>query len=163
MAQKLTVERLRQLLRYDHSDGEFYWLVSSAIRIRVGDQAGSVNGHGRKYIKVDGAQLPAHRLAWLYVHGSFPQFEIDHIDGNPLNNRIENLRDVPGRINAQNRRQAHSSSKSGVLGVTRKGVRWKAQIAIDGRKLYLGTFDKVEQASGAYMKAKRELHSGCTV
>ncbi len=92
---------------------------------------------------------------------------IDHIDGNPANNRLENLRDVSRAVNGQNQKRAQRHNGTGVLGVTRrrnaKSNPYQAHIVVDGRPKYLGVFPTADAASAAYIAAKRALHEGCTL
>jgi hypothetical protein len=122
-----------------------------------------MHAYGYQLVCVDGHKYPAHRLAWLIAHGVWPDGQIDHINGNRADNRLENLRDVPRAINAQNQRRAPKNSASGFLGVSRHNNRWRARITIDKRTVRLGTFDTPHQAYAAYLSAKRQLHDGCTI
>jgi hypothetical protein len=134
----LTQGRLRELLSYDPETGAFTWLVSLGRRVRVGDVAGTFNG---RYwaITVNKRIYMAHRLAWLYVYGSFPKYELDHINGDKIDNRIVNLRDVTGQVNRQNLHRPN---------------RGKATI---------GTFPTASEAHAAYLTAKRVQHPGNTL
>jgi hypothetical protein len=155
----LTAERLREVLNYDPETGIFTWKIKHLSN----KQAGTVHEHGYRRIRVDSVLYLAHRLAWMYSFGSFPANEIDHVDGDKLNNRIDNLRDVPRSINAENLRAAKRHSISGVLGVIKLGSRYKARIAVSGKTICLGRYDTEEEAYQAYLKAKREKHVGCTI
>ncbi len=106
--------------------------------------------------QVDGRSYMAHRLAWLYVHGSWPAFEIDHRDGNRANNRIGNLRDVTRTQNNRNRQRVRLDSESGLIGAfkVRGYNRWKARIRINGRQVSLGCFGSAEAAHQAYCAAR---------
>ena len=104
-----------------------------------------------------------HRIAWLYVYGCWPNNHIDHINGNPDDNSIENLRDVSRKVNLQNMRKATKSSKTGILGVSESAGRFRASIRIDGKAKYLGSFDDAKTAHAAYIDAKRKYHEGCTL
>jgi len=162
---KLTAQRLRELLHYSPDTGVFTWRVSRGGAVCAGDSAGYGNGAGYRKIYIDGGQYMAHRLAWLYTHGSWPSGVIDHRDGDRSNNAIANIRDVSICVNNQNQKRAHSSNRScGLLGVTRDSAgMWQARIRVDGKRRYLGTFKDQEQAGAAYIAAKRLLHAGCTI
>ena len=67
--------------------------------------------NGYRKLKFRGKQYLVHRIAWLLQHGSWPVGDIDHIDGNPSNNKLENLRDVPHSVNLQNRKSAEAGNK----------------------------------------------------
>jgi hypothetical protein len=155
---------VRTLFRYDQATGDLIRLTAPTYKNKVGDIAGCVNvATGYRTVKIRCVGYPAHRLVWLHVHGVWPAHEIDHINGNKLDNRIENLRDVPHQVNVQNLRESTSSSSTGILGVGPHGDRWRARILLNGRTKYLGRFKTKEQAMAAYVAAKRELHFGCTL
>jgi hypothetical protein len=157
----LSVDRLRELLDYNPETGVFIWRVQSG-RQPVGSTAGWKQG-GRIYIKVSGHQVAAHRLAWLYVYGFMPKQQIDHINGDPSDNRITNLRDVSDIENKQNIRKPKAGNKSGYLGVAPNKKRWFAKITVNRQQICLGTYDTPEEAYQAYVAAKRRLHPTCTI
>lgn len=159
----LTAQRLRELLHYDPETGVFTRRVSTSSNAKAGAVAGSNDGKGYLRIWIDSCPYLAHRLAWVYVHGVQPTNHIDHIDGNPANNRIENLRDVSIGVNQQNRHTAQKNNKLGILGVKRHGKKFLAQITVDGKRRSIGTFPSYEQAHSAYLIAKRQFHEGCTI
>lgn len=158
----LTAERLRELICYDLGTGVMTWRVSNG-GAHAGVVAGSLDHKGRRRVYVDARRHFAHRLAWLYVHGSWPDGVIDHIDGNPRNNAIGNLRDVSIAINAQNRHRPQKNNKTGVLGVSQMNGRFRASITLKRTKKFLGMFDTAEEAYAAYVKAKRSIHIGCAI
>lgn len=160
----LTAARLRELLKYDPETGVFTW-VARIKGIKPGSTAGCQRKDGYIVLRVDRSLHPAHRLAWLYVHGEHPKADIDHIDGNPSNNAISNLRDVSRSINNQNQRRPHSKNKSGHLGVSREkgGKLWEARIKGPDGVVRRGHFATPELAHAAYLEAKRALHAGCTI
>jgi hypothetical protein len=158
----LTIERLKELLKYDHKSGIFTWRQRRGGAATAGSMAGAVSG-GRIQIRIDGFFYKAHRLAWLYVHGKWPNDEIDHKDGDVANNRIANLREATPAQNRQNMRKAQSNNKVNLLGVSLAGdqrriKKWQAQISAGRRYYHLGYFITPEEAHRAYIKAKRRIH-----
>lgn len=162
-ASMIDVETIRDLFLYDSASGAFIWRVRCGQRGKIGAVAGYITNKGYRSIKVRGNQVLAHRLAWAYVHGSWPQREIDHINGDPDDNRIANLRDVDRETNQQNIRRASVVSKTHVLGVSKQKNRFRARIRYAGKDKNLGSFKTPELAYQAYVAAKRALHAGCTI
>lgn len=167
----LTADRLRSLLIYDPERGTFTRRdrpdstfankdqAKAWRRHWLGAPAGSLTDRGYVTIRVDGASYRAHRLAWLYMTGSWPLHEIDHRDGDRSNNSFENLRDIPGAGNRQNtKRQANNTS--GFTGVVwAKNVeRWHAKIKINRRTISLGYFETRDAAYRAYLAGKAKHH-----
>lgn len=155
----LTAERLREVLHYDADTGHFTWLVDASGNAPKGSRAGKPGRRLYGRIRIATILYGAHRLAWLWVHGVWPTGVIDHIDGDPSNNRIANLRDVTHQENIFNQR-LRSNSASGLKGVSRDkdGIRWRAYIVKDGRQNWLGSFDTAEEAHAAYCRAAEKLH-----
>ena len=152
----------RKRLCYDSDTGLFTWCVSGP-GVAVGKLAGTESSHGYLYIRLDRKSHRAHRLAWFLVHGEWPNGEIDHIDGNRLNNRIENLRVVDRAGNSQNKSRAQANNRScGLLGVTwnKQHQRWQAKLMANKVRYHVGSFDTPEEAHAAYMAAKARLHIG---
>ena len=151
MAALLTIERLRELIDYDPATGLFICKIARINR-RIGDVEHGTCGRGYIAFCLDGKQYYAHRLAWFYVHGVWPRAEIDHVNRDITDNRMSNLREATRAQNAKN-----------VPGQTLKGImpnheRWQAQIRVDGKRIYLGTFDTRELAHAAYCEASRRMH-----
>jgi hypothetical protein len=161
----LTAARLHELLSYDPATGIFTWRITCGSRAPAGRTAGSISATGYRYIKIAKHSYKAHRLAWLYANGAWPILQIDHINGNPLDNRLANLRNADASLNQQNQRKPRSDSTSGFLGVSwyKHHRKWAARIFLDGRLLHLGFFATAEKAHAAYLKAKRIHHEGCTI
>ena len=151
----LTAERVRQLFSYDSDTGLLTW--------RTGQRAGAVAGTrvapGYIRITIDREIYSAHRLVWVYVHGRWPREHIDHINGQRDDNRLLNLREASHAQNCQNamRRRDNSSGHKGVSW-HRQRQKWQAQIAANGRRWHLGTFETAEEAGAAYRSAAIRLH-----
>lgn len=155
----LTYERLEELFICDPAAGVLRWRVKTNRRIVVGSVAGTINDFGYRVIRVDGQRYRAHRLIWFYVNGEWPKNDIDHINGNPDDNRLENLRDVTTAENIQNQVAAHSRNRSGRLGVTQRKNGFEARICTNGVTESLGLFETGEAAEAAYIQTKRIRHS----
>lgn len=149
----LSQDRLLELLSYDPELGSFVWLVSMKGR-RAGTPAKASRPDGYVRIRVDKKLYYAHRLAWLYMTGEWPKHEIDHINGDPGDNRWCNLREATSTQNHANSRCPDHNS-SGYKGVTFDRIkgRWRAYITVDGRHIFLGFFDTAKSAHDAYFQA----------
>lgn len=159
----ITQNLLKEFLHYDFETGIFNWKTKPSKKTCIGDIVGRIN-KGYIEIKICGRRYFAHRLAWLYVYGNLPKNKIDHIDHDPLNNRIDNLRDVTNAENIQNQIRCQKNNKSsGLLGVSwhKRERKYRAQIRVFGKNKYLGVFDTAEEAHNAYIDAKRIYHSTC--
>lgn len=164
----LSAHRLRSILHFDPSTGIFTWLNYRGGTARAGSVAGHVNAHGYVKITVDGKEKSAHRLAFLYMNGSEPPYDVDHINGVRHDNRWVNLRAATESENSQNQKRAKVNNSTGFLGVApeaRTGGRivYRAQIRVDGTDTKLGYYDTPEDAHSAYLRAKRVLHPYGTI
>lgn len=160
---ELTHAELLARLRYCPKTGAFTWARRVANCLRGGEQAGCIDSYGYRLISIRGVPFKAHKLAWFYMTGEWPREQIDHINGEKDDNRWTNLREAPGSINHENRRAAKRGSKTGYLGVTFERGKYRAAIATNRREVKLGTFKTAEEASAAYLDAKRVMHKGGTL
>ena len=144
--------RLIEVLDYDEGTGNFTQKAKLKNSANVGELAGTYPKNGYATIQIDGERHSLHRLAWFYVHKQWPKHHIDHIDGNPANNAIANLRDVSSSGNMQNRKTSckNTSGHTGVVENKQNG-RWYAKIS-------LGSFESREDAIRAYQMAKITIH-----
>ena len=157
-------EAAQQALIYNPETGVFVWSESAWHKRNRGLCAGSKKRNGYIEIQLQGKMLKAHRLAWMLVYGDLADdVEIDHLDGDRSNNRLLNLRAVSRNINQQNQRKARKDNRTGLLGVSRNGSGWKAELRINGKKVNVGTYKSPELAHQAYVSAKRIHHEGCTI
>jgi hypothetical protein len=168
MKQQPTIEELQAIMEYECESGRLLWKVrrhGGGGAINPGDQVGSLSKGGYLETTVMGCRFYAHRLAWAIYHGAWPTKNIDHIDGNRLNNKIANLRDCVQRLNVENQRKTRSDNTSGFTGVLWRAdkKRWCAVIQVNGKRMRKGGYDTPEQANQAYLQAKRALHEGNTL
>lgn len=154
-------EVIRSRVSYEPSTGVFTMKVSAG-RKRAGDVAGYADNLGYWKLCIRGRWVMAHRLAWALENGNeWPQGEIDHINGNPSDNRISNLRVANRSQNVANAKfnSLNTTGYRGVCVVKRAhGIKYQADVRKDGRKVYLGTFDTPEDAHAAYVKAAVQAH-----
>ena len=156
---------VRRLLRYSRKSGRFVWRRRPDARREwntryAGKDAGcrwSPNGKVfYRSIRIFDWPFLAHRIAWLYVVGSWP-VGVDHEDGDGENNRWRNLREATAVQNGANR-GCNSNNTSGFKGVSvGSSGRYRATIQFDGKWRQIGTFDSPEEASAAYQREARRL------
>lgn len=149
MINTVTFEQVCRLFRYDPHTGKLFWRVKVAQCIHVGDESGSIH-KATKYrkIKINHDSHQAHRIIWLIVYGSFPDFDIDHINGIRSDNRLINLRAVTRSENCRNRGM-QSNNTSGIMGVSwcKRSNQWLASIYVNGTNKHIGYFDDLELAA----------------
>lgn len=161
---EISQAELKSLINYDPDTGIFRW-AKSRVGCKKDSIAGNLAPHGYIRICINRTPYLAHRLAWFYVTGEWPSFDIDHIDGKPSNNAFCNLRDVKTHTNVQNVKGARCDSKTKLLGVDmhkRDGL-YRARIMVQGKRKCLGYFKDMNEAYAVYLDAKRRLHEGCTI
>jgi len=157
----ITQERLKELFTYA-PDGNLIWKVQKAKRTKIGSIAGWVNidVHSQKYmnIEIDGKSYKLHRIIFMYHYGFVPK-RIDHIDGNRMNNKIENLREATASQNAMNS-SVRKNSKSGFKNVFLDKVsgKWRVQLKINGKNYSFGSYKDLELADLVAQEARSKYY-----
>ena len=153
---ELTQDILKEQLSYNN--GILVWIKSGPKR-KIGSPAGYTNPDGYTIIKLFRKSYLRHRLNWLYFYGVWPSSNLDHIDGIPGNDHIENLREATTRQNSYNT-SSRSSTTSKYKGVYwhKSSGKWMVRIRNDGERKYVGIFDNEEVAAKSYDDAAREIH-----
>lgn len=161
----LSVQELRAFVSYDPLTGLFTRLVKTNRQCIMTPWAGVLTKRGNRSLCVKGSAHAAHRLAWLYMTGQWPTLEIDHINGDPADNKFANLREASSGQNKQNRHKIRSDNKHGLIGVhihdrsKKTGLPvWRAKIHLNGKAHHIGLYNTPEEAQAAYVEAKRRLH-----
>jgi len=160
----LTQTRLKELLSYDPGTGIFVWRVYRNQIAKVGSRAGHINCHGYRHIIVDRKQYKASRLAWLYMEGYFPEYEVDHKDRVRDNNKWSNLLHKTPQCNSRNR-SVRSDNKTGVPGVSwhKRLKKWQASITIAPKiRVHLGShLDKLAAVNARWEGEKKYDFPNC--
>lgn len=152
MVKTPTKEYLSQL--FDYCDGNLYWKIRKSDRIKIGQLAGSKSTNGYYNLRIDGVCHKLHRIIYA-LHFDYVPEQLDHIDGNPSNNKIENLRPCNYSENGRNRTKQRNNT-SGFKGVSfhKHTNKWIA--FCDGRGL--GYFNDPETAYDVVCKYRSEKH-----
>jgi hypothetical protein len=161
LGRELCHERLHEVLDYNQDSGIFTWKISMSSTGRKGAEAGVIGPDGYRKIRADGRLYTAHRLAFLYMTGAWPEDRIDHIDGIRDNNAWVNLRQADASENAQNQYKAQSNNKSsGLLGVyfDKDKSAYGAKVNLHGKQHHAGFHPSPEEAHQAYLQLKKKLH-----
>ncbi len=146
-------------MHYNPDTGLFTRLVANSTAVKVGDIICAKNTDGYMRTRINGKLYNVHRLAWLYMTGSFPEKDIDHQNHKRNDNRWNNLRSVSRTENQKNRSMSHNNT-SGFVGVSfyLKNSKWRAQITINGKRKHLGYFVEKIDAIKARKKANKKYN-----
>lgn len=149
---------LHSMFEYKPETGDLVWRYNRSPRARSGAAVGIVHASGYKVTHIRKKNYLVHRLVWALHHGKYPS-QLDHINGNKLDNRIENLRECTSRQNGANK-GLQRNNKTGFKGVSycSRQNRYQATCRVDGKKKWLGYFDSAEAASSAYQQFAMKAH-----
>lgn len=147
-------------LAYEPDTGLLRWKVTLCSTAIAGDVAGTKTKKGYIQIQINGRRYYAHRIVWIITHGEIPEgYEIDHIDLDKTNNKLQNLRLVTKSQNLSNRGK-QKNNKTGVKGVsvcTQTGL-FKARVMLNRKEYFCGRFKTLEEAKEAVIAKRNELH-----
>ena len=150
--------KLKDLISYNPDTGILTWIKPTNSRIKIGQEAGKVDNQDYRRVRIEGKDYRSHRLAWLYMTGSFPKGQLDHINGVRDDNRFVNLREVSHTDNHRNKKLYSNNETSGYTGVSYciHKASYRAQIKVLGRTVHLGYFDDMDKAVEARKLAEIE-------
>jgi hypothetical protein len=153
---KLTQEYV--LFLFDYIDGKLFWKNPTHQKVKVNTKAGYINAEGYLQISINNKKFKEHQIVYLMNHGYIPK-EIDHINGNKLDNRIENLREVSRLQNMYNK-PAYKTNTSGSKNVSWKAKisKWQVDISFNGKRKYIGVFEDFELAELVAAEARNKYH-----
>ena len=151
------------LQAFNYIDGNLYHKVDNNNQIKIGDLAGGINSTGYREVRLRGGKkYLVHRVVFLMHHGFLPDY-VDHIDNDPLNNKIENLRECTFSQNRCNTPK-YKNNTSGEKGVTwnKPNEKWYARVQYLGKRIYVGNYLKLEDAINAVRQKRNEVHGTFT-
>lgn len=151
----ISQKQLKSLVFYDAVSGVFRWKNCPSRGKRRYSFAGNINTDGYLRIRIHGKQYQAHRLAWLYIYGKFPKYQLDHANGDRADNRLCNLREATYQQNAWNRKTP-KSNKLGMKGVYENGGWFYASISFDGKQRHIGIYRTADEAQAAYFAVAQQ-------
>lgn len=147
-------ERLKELFDYDQDTGLITWRIKPSKPVKIGQKAGSPNPRsGHESIKIDRKLYKSSRIVWMWVYGEDPgDYMVDHINRNPQDNRVSNLRLVTNQEN-----QFNTDARGATW--NKKLQKWLAAINVGDKRYYLGLFKTEAEAVAAYQAAKEIYHA----
>jgi hypothetical protein len=153
----ISQELVKALFHYCPATGLFTRKITTGSKAKIGSIAGSMQESGYVLLEINGNRYRAHRVAWLYMYGKFPDGLLDHINRDKADNAINNLREASVQQNSQNR-AVRLNSSTGYTGVSidKRSNRYRAYITVDGRQKALGYYSTAEEAALAYNTAAKE-------
>lgn len=153
-------EVLAHYFSYDAETGLLTWRIRPCHNVFAGDKAGTPSHQGYLRVMLKKRLLIVHRIVWKMVTGEEPGEEMDHINGDPADNRFANLRNATHAENQRNKGLSRNNTV-GFKGVRRTDHRsrpWRTDIRLNGKKIFVGNFATPEEAHAAYCAAARGLH-----
>jgi hypothetical protein len=146
------ISELRRRLAY-RSDGVLIWKRPPGARAKAGSKAGHIDKYGYLCLKLNSQTFKCHRVVWAILKREDPsELQIDHINGNKLDNKIANLRKATNCENTCNKKTVKGYS------FYKRLKKWQAAVSLNGKHKHLGYFDTKKQAREAYLRAKEKLH-----
>ena len=154
----LELSEYLEVLEYDKETGFFTWKIKPCKNQEVGSIAGTLH-KATGYIKITykGHKVSAHRLAWAFINGKWPENQIDHKNNDRSDNRYCNLRQANTQQNMLNR-IISSNNTSGIKGVYPIKNKWASKIVFNGVRYWLGLHENIRDAENAVVEKRNELH-----
>lgn len=151
-------EIANSIFRYDEFTGRLFWKVRPCKNIAAGSEIKTMLANGYLAVRHQGKRYLVHRVVWLMKNGRWPDGQIDHLNHNRKDNRIENLRDVSASENQRNK-SLHKNNSSGETGVSfhKRSSKWRVTYqGMNGKHVHVGLFGSFDEAVTAKAKAISE-------
>lgn len=155
-AEKLTADRIREMLDYDPITGWLTWRIHSSGVPKPGKRAGGNGGFGYRTIGINYKKYLEHTIIWLWMKGELPVHEIDHINRDPSDNRWTNLREATRSQQGHNKGPS-TRNQSGYPGVILHGAKYRSRLTLDGKHHEFGWFVTIAQARIARLLGEKEI------
>tara|TARA_R110002126_G_scaffold88499_3_gene212068 strand:+ start:735 stop:1241 length:507 start_codon:yes stop_codon:yes gene_type:complete len=153
-------ETVKKLFYYDAESGMLLWRYGNKRNVKPWQEAKALNGNGYVCVKIQGKNYPVHRIIWVYVHGTFPEQDIDHKNRIRNDNRLCNLRVVSRTDNCQNI-SLPSHNKSGHIGVSwfKNHNCWTVYVKVNKKNKWLGYYKNLDDAIAARKAGEKQYYN----
>jgi hypothetical protein len=157
---EVPIQRLHEVFDVSFDTGAVVWKIQTARCTKVGSLAGFKKSSGHLYVQIDGKTIALHRIVWAMFNGSWPVGILDHMNENPADNRICNLRIASKSQNGANVRRPQRNNKTGYKGVSlnKQTNKYRASMTLNGKHVHIGSFSTPEEAFHAYSLASARNH-----
>jgi len=153
----VTQEYVKKVLHYNPETGIFTWLATCSNRAVKGSIVSCTDPHGYICLRVNNVNVRAHRLAYLYIVGKWPDNYIDHINGNTSDNRWVNLRHVTSAVSSKNKGIC-KRCRFGLMGIDIAHGKYRVRIRDKGKEVHLGLYVDFFEACCARKSAESKYN-----
>ena len=144
---------------FEYRDGKLYWKISNTNAIKVGQEIGTENARGYRRVSIDGNTYAVHRVIWVMFYGELSkETQVDHINGDAADNRIENLRLANNSQNCCNRRMKPNNSGIKNVSFVKESQKYRVSLQVNKQRKFLGSYEDLELAELVALEARNKYH-----
>jgi hypothetical protein len=144
---------------FEYSDGKLYWKISNTNAIKVGQEVGTEYARGYRRVSLDGSVYAVHRVIWTMFHGELTkETQVDHINGDAADNRIENLRLANSSQNCCNRRMRPNNSGIKNVSFVKENQKYRVALQVNKQRKFFGYYEDLELAELVALEARNKYH-----